>query len=125
MKVSNNINVTNISQNQIKKLQEAKTDKFDQMLQNASNDNSGITTSKLNEPAKTNSLASLTKPEVAPAKTTEEMAIFAQEALEKESDIRFEKVNHIKALVDSGNYNIAPEAVAEKLWASGVVRHLW
>jgi flagellar biosynthesis anti-sigma factor FlgM len=125
MKVSNNINVTNISQNQIKKLQEANTDKFDKMLQGASNENNGAIDSKLTEPAKKVSLANLEQTQAAPAKTTDEMAVFAQATLEKEPAIRFEKVNHIKALIDSGNYNISPEAVAEKLWASGVVRHAW
>ncbi len=125
MKVSNNINVTNISKNQTNKLQGANSDKFDKMLQGASNQNNQKLEVQNNEPGKKVSLTSLAETTTTPVKTPDEMVALANETVANEPDIRLEKVNHIKALIDSGNYNVSPEAVAEKLWASGVVRHAW
>lgn len=130
MKVSSNINVTTIYQNQLKKLQEAKSGDFDKMLHGASSDESlagadskGLSGLKSNKTDKVD-LVSLERIEI-PEKTQEEKLVFAAKAVAMEAEIRYEKVNHIKALVDAGQYNVSPEAVAEKLWSSGVVRHVW
>jgi flagellar biosynthesis anti-sigma factor FlgM len=58
---------------------------------------------------------------VDPAKVFE----FAAGAVANSPEVREEKVARIKALFDAGQYNISPEAVAEKLWASGVLTASW
>ena len=129
MKVSNSINVTSIYQEQLKKLQNAKPGDFSKLMGDKVSERpvdpayeepvklASNTQSKVN-------LASLVVNEPA-IKTPEEIFTFAAQSVASEPDIRFEKVNHIKALVDAGQYNISPMAVAEKIWSSGVVTHVW
>ena len=50
---------------------------------------------------------------------------FAAGAVANSPEVREEKVARIKALFDAGQYNISAEAVAEKLWASGVMTASW
>lgn len=129
MKVSNNINVTTIYQAKLRELQGAKPGNFSKLIGDADSTKSSQTVSnesiKLASQQKNNvDLSELVKPEMV-EKTPEEMVNFAVEQVANEPDIRSEKVSTIKALVDAGQYNVSPAAVAEKIWASGVVTHVW
>ncbi len=126
MKVSNNINVTSIYQEQLKKLQNSKPNEFgklidEKVLHEKPVDPVYEESEKIasNQQSKVN-LADLIKNE-STVRTPEEMINFTAQTVANEPDIRFEKVNHIKALVDAGQYNVSPIAVAEKLYASGHV----
>jgi flagellar biosynthesis anti-sigma factor FlgM len=122
MKVSNNINITKIYQNQVKK---AKTDKssgeFGKMMANSEVKNTESTKAfhppsgiNINNPVLTGAPVEQADPV--------ETVKFAAEVVANEPDVRAEKVDRIKKLFDAGQYNVSPEAVAEKLLSSGVMR---
>jgi flagellar biosynthesis anti-sigma factor FlgM len=124
MKVSN-INVTSIYQDQVKKAKSEKPDgEFRKLMQES--------TQKPENNAKTFHPPSGVNPNnpvlsgapVAQADPVETVK-FAAEVVAKEPDVRAEKVDRIKELFDAGQYNVSPEAVAEKLWASGIVTNSW
>lgn len=50
---------------------------------------------------------------------------FAAEVVASEPEVRTNKVDRIKQLFDAGQYNVSPEAVAERLFASGAVTKSW
>lgn len=50
---------------------------------------------------------------------------FAAEVVANQPDVRAERVDQLAALIKSGKYNISPEKVAERLFASGVVTQSW
>ncbi len=124
MKVSS-INVTSIYQDQVKKAKGEKVDgEFGKMMADSSN--------------KTESKAKIFHPPsginpnnpilsghpVAQADPVETVK-FAAEVVATEPDVRAEKVDRIKQLFDAGKYNVPAEAVAERLWASGVITKSW
>ncbi|NLM16454.1 MAG: flagellar biosynthesis anti-sigma factor FlgM [Candidatus Riflebacteria bacterium] len=128
MKVSNSIDVTKIYQEQVKKAgktQSADAGKFDRIMAEAgaakadsSKDVSSVKGTpvqglKQEGPAKTQ------------PRTRMETIHFAAEAVAVSPDVRTEKVDRIKALYEAGQYNVSPEAVAEKLWASGILTRSW
>jgi anti-sigma28 factor (negative regulator of flagellin synthesis) len=126
MKVSNGINVTRIYQEQLKKAQNKTTsDNFSNLLGNVTNESVNVSNaSALKHAAKANldiALSNAQSEKVDPAKVFE----FAAGAVANSPEVREEKVARIKALFDAGQYNISPEAVAEKLWASGVLTASW
>jgi anti-sigma28 factor (negative regulator of flagellin synthesis) len=126
MKVSNGINVTRIYQEQFKKAQNKTTsDNFSNLLGNVTNESVNVSNaSALKHAAKANldiALSNAQSEKVDPAKVFE----FAAGAVANSPEVREEKVARIKALFDAGQYNISPEAVAEKLWASGVLTASW
>ena len=125
MKVSNSINVTSIYQEQLKKLQNAKPGDFSKLMGDKVSERPVDPVYEESEKIASNqqskvNLADFIKNE-STVRTPEEMINFTAQTVANEPDIRFEKVNHIKALVDAGQYNVSPIAVAEKLYASGHV----
>ncbi len=50
---------------------------------------------------------------------------FAAEVVAASPDTRAERVNQLKALIDSGKYNVSPTDVAEKMLRSGVLTRSW
>ena len=125
MKVSN-INVTRIYQEQLKKAQNKTTgDSFSKILNNITNESSNVSNaSALKHAAKANlnfAISEAQSEKVDPTKVFE----FAAGVVAQSPEVREEKVARIKALFDAGQYNISPEAVAEKLWASGVMTASW
>ncbi len=126
MKVSNGINVTRIYQEQLKKAQNKATgDSFSKMLGNVTNESSNISNAPaLKHAANANlniAISNAQAERVDPVEVFE----FAAGAVANSPEVREEKVARIKALFDAGQYNISAEAVAEKLWASGVMTASW
>lgn len=135
MKVSNGINVTRIYQDQLKKAQGAKTngEDFSKMLGNASVDteNQGVNAPALKQASNTNLNFAVNAPQTEEADPIESFKhvaeVFSSEGAETSTEAltREARVNQIKALYEAGQYNVSAEAVAEKLWASGVVQTAW
>ncbi len=50
---------------------------------------------------------------------------FAAEVVAASPDVRAERVDAIKALIDQGKYNISASVVAERMLASGVLTQSW
>ena len=127
MKVSNGINVTRIYQEQLKKAQNKTTnDSFSKMLDNVNGGGSTNVSnaSALKHAANANlniAISNAQAERVDPVEVFE----FAAGAVANSPEVREEKVARIKALFDAGQYNISAEAVAEKLWASGVLTASW
>ena len=125
MKVSNRSEIQKIYQEQIKKAQGDKGgDAFKKVMQSQTSPTdapkkvfhppSGI---DISNPL----IQGKPIPAADPARTLE----FAAEVVANELDVRQEKVDRIKKLFDSGQYNIPAEDVAEKLFASGVLTSSW
>jgi flagellar biosynthesis anti-sigma factor FlgM len=124
MKVSN-INVTSIYQDQVKKAKGEKVDgEFGKMMQ----DSAGKTENQakvFHPPSGINpNNPILSGAPVAQADPVETVK-FAAEVVAGEPDVRAEKVDRIKKLFEAGQYNVPAEAVAERLWASGVITSSW
>jgi flagellar biosynthesis anti-sigma factor FlgM len=124
MKVSN-INVTSIYQDQVKKAKGEKVDgEFGKMMQ----DSAGKTENQakvVHPPSGINpNNPILSGAPVAQADPVETVK-FAAEVVAGEPDVRAEKVDRIKKLFEAGQYNVPAEAVAERLWASGVITSSW
>ncbi len=124
MKVSNS-NIQKIYQEQVKKAKAEKSNgEFRKMMQDASAKSTGQVKTFAppsgidpNNPV----LAGNAVKEADPAVTIQ----FAAEVVANEPDVRAEKVDRIKKLFDSGQYNVPAEKVAEKLFASGVLTASW
>lgn len=125
MKVSNSINVTRIYQEQVKKAGSEKTDgEFRKLMQNKA-DGKVDAPRTFTPPSGVNPnnpvLSGAPVPQADPVETVK----FAAEVVANQPDVRAEKVDHIKQLFDAGQYNVAPEKVAERLYASGMVTKSW
>lgn len=125
MKVSSSVNVARIYQDQLQKAKTAKPNgEFSKMMQDS--------TSKADSNVKTFHPPSgvnpnnpvLSGPPVAQAEQVETIK-FAAEVVASEPDVRSERVDRIKKLFDAGQYNVSAEAVANKLYASGVITSSW
>ncbi|NCB39777.1 MAG: flagellar biosynthesis anti-sigma factor FlgM [Erysipelotrichia bacterium] len=125
MKVSNSVNITRIYQDQVKKAGAAKPDgDFRKMMQDANVKTDG-NVKAFHPPSGINPnnpvLSGTPVPQADPVETIK----FAAEVVANEPDVRSERVDRIKKLFDAGQYNVPAEAVAEKLFASGVVTRSW
>ncbi|MFZ5952590.1 MAG: flagellar biosynthesis anti-sigma factor FlgM [Candidatus Rifleibacteriota bacterium] len=124
MKVSN-INVTSIYQDQVKKAKGEKVDgEFGKMMA----DSSSKTESKakvFHPPSGINPNNPILSGQPVAQADPVETVKFAAEVVATEPDVRAEKVDRIKQLFDAGKYNVPAEAVAERLWASGVITKSW
>ncbi|MBU1109306.1 MAG: flagellar biosynthesis anti-sigma factor FlgM [Candidatus Riflebacteria bacterium] len=125
MKVSSSVNITSIYQDQVKKARADKPDgEFRKMMQDS--------TSKAEGPAKGFHPPSGINPNnpilsgapVAQADPVDTIK-FAAEVVANEPDVRSARVDSIKKLFESGQYNVSPAAVAERLYASGAVTSSW
>ena len=126
MKVSNGINVTRIYQEQLKKAQNKTTgDSFSKMLGNVTGESSKVSDAPALKHAANTNLNIAIKKAQADRVDPVEVCEFASGADANSPEVREEKVARIKALFDAGQYNISAEAVAEKLWASGVMTASW
>lgn len=124
MKVSN-INVTSIYQDQVKKAKNDKVDgEFGKMMQDSVNKTESKTKA-FHPPSGINpNNPILSGAPVAQADPVETVK-FAAEVVAGEPDVRAEKVDRIKKLFDAGQYNVPAEAVADRLWASGIITSSW
>ena len=126
MKVSNGINVTRIYQEQLKKAQNKTTgDSFSKMLGNVTGESSKVSDAPALKHAANANLNIAINNAQAERVDPVEVFEFAAGAVANSPEVREEKVARIKALFDAGQYNISAEAVAEKLWASGVMTASW
>ncbi|HNX75021.1 MAG TPA: flagellar biosynthesis anti-sigma factor FlgM [Candidatus Rifleibacterium sp.] len=124
MKVSN-VNVTRIYQDQVKKAQTAKPDgEFNKMMQNSTGKVDTATRTfhppsgvNLNNPV-------ITGAPVAQADPVETIK-FAAEVFASVPDVRSERVDRIKALIDAGQYNVPADKVAEKLYSHPHMQRVW
>lgn len=125
MKVSNSINVARIYQDQVKKAKADKPDgEFSKLMQGSTGKAEGATKT-FQPPSGINpNNPILSGSPVAQADPVETIK-FAAEVVASEPDVRSEKVDRLKKLFEAGQYNVAPEAVAEKLFASGAVTRSW
>ena len=121
MKVSNNVDVARIYQEQLKKNQNKKTDgDFRSMMEKSVN-------TKTEKPAgfKPPSGVDLSNPVLSgpPAPKADPMQTvkYAAEVVANEPEVRADKVDRLKQLIDSGQYNIPAEKVAERLLSSGIL----
>ena len=119
MKVSNRINVQKIYQDQVKKTKTEKSNgEFGKLMNEAT-----VKNTEQAQPAqptggvKPTSLISNDRPV-----TFEASVNTAAHAVANEPDVRAERVAHIKELFDAGQYNVSAEAVADRLFASGVMQ---
>ncbi len=124
MKVSN-VNVTRIYQDQVKKAQTEKPDgEFNKMMQNSTG-KADTATRTFHPPSGVN----LSNPIISGAPVAQadpvETIKFAAEVFAGVPDVRAEKVDRIKALIDAGQYNIPAEKVAERLYAHPHMRSVW
>lgn len=124
MKVSS-INITRIYQDQVKKAKTERPDgEFSKLMQNSTGKTEGSTRT-FQPPSGINpNNPVLSGAPVAQADPVETVK-FAAEVVASEPDVRSEKVDRIKKLFDAGQYNVSPEAVAEKLYKSGVITASW
>jgi len=93
------------------------TSKYDQAFLNEAGDKQGITT-----PANTTEAVEMERPQddrVSLSHASREMQT-AKDAVAATSDIRQEKVDAIKQSVESGDYEIDPGQIAEKMVGSMV-----
>lgn len=124
MKVSN-INVTSIYQDQVKKARNGKVDgEFSKLMQESAGKTEGKAKA-FHPPSGINPnnpiLSGSPVAEADPVETVK----FAAEVVAGQPDVRAEKVDRIKKLFDAGQYNVPAEAVADRLWASGVITSSW
>lgn len=124
MKVSS-INITRIYQDQVKKAKTERPDgEFSKLMQNSTG-KAESSTRTFQTPSGINpNNPVLSGTPVAQADPVETIK-FAAEVVASEPDVRSEKVDRIKKLFDAGQYNVSPEAVAEKLYQSGIVTASW
>ncbi len=125
MKVSNRIDIAKIYHDQVKKTQgEHSGDAFKKVMQETAG---GAPAGKpaFHPPSGLNVARPVFAGKPVPEADPVETARFAAEVVANEPDVRAEKVDRIKKLFESGQYNISPEAVAEKLLASGVMTASW
>jgi len=125
MKVSNQIDIAKIYQEQVKKTQgEAPKAAFKKVMAEAVAP-ADVPRPSVHPPSGLNVsrpvFAGKPVPEADPAET----ARFAAEVVASEPDIRSEKVDRLKKLFESGQYNIPAEKVAERLLSSGVLTKSW
>lgn len=125
MKVSNNVNITRIYQDQVKKTKtENSGSEFNKIMQDSVS-KTETTVKSFSAPSGISSINPVLTGTPVTQSDPVQTAQFAAEVVANEPDVRAEKVDRIKKLFDSGQYNIAPEAIAEKLFASGAVTASW
>ena len=124
MKVSS-VNVTRIYQDQVQKAKTAKPEgEFRKLMQDSTTKADG-NVKTFHPPSGVNpNNPVLSGAPVAQADPVETIK-FAAEVVASEPDVRSEKVDRIKKLFDAGQYNVSPEKVAEKLFASGIMTSSW
>ncbi|RCK79815.1 MAG: hypothetical protein OZSIB_3969 [Candidatus Ozemobacter sibiricus] len=125
MKVSNRIDIARIYQDQVKKTQGDSGDAFKKVMQEATGATAGAAKPTFHPPSGLNLARPVFAGKPVPQADPVETARFAAEVVANEPDIRAEKVERIKKLFESGQYNIPPEKVAERLLASRVLTDPW
>jgi len=124
MKVSS-INITRIYQDQVKKAKTERPDgEFSKLMQNSTGKAEGSVRTFQSPSGINPNNPVLSGTPVAQADPVETIK-FAAEVVANEPDVRSEKVDRIKQLFDAGQYNVSPEAVAEKLYQSGIITASW
>lgn len=126
MKVSKSDTIQRIYQEQVKKTQNPKSgEAFKKVMQNTTASPSGPEKASFHPPSGIN----VENPVFSgkPVKQADPVATmqFAAEVVAASPDMRAERVNQLKALIDSGKYNISPTAVAEKMLQSGILTRSW
>jgi len=116
MKVSSNNEILKIYREQVSKVRgEGSGEAFKKIMQETVSTGDGPAKSRFHPPSGVN----LTNPvfqgkpvkEADPAKTMQ----FAAEVVANQPEIREDKVERLRALIKSGQYNVSPEAVAERM----------
>lgn len=125
MKVSNRSDIQKIYQEQIKKAQGDKGgDAFKKVMQSQTA-STEAPKKAFHPPSGVNVFNPVLQgkpvPEADPVKTLE----YAAEVMAHEPDIRQEKVDRIKKLFESGQYNVPPDKVAERLMRSKHLTDSW
>lgn len=121
MKVSNNVDVARIYQDQLKKNQTKKTDGDFRSMMEKSVDTKTEKQSGFKPPSGIDLSNPVLSGPPAPKADPVQTVKFAAEVVANEPEIRSDKVDRLKQLIDSGQYNIPAEKVAERLLSSGIL----
>ncbi|MBF0405995.1 MAG: flagellar biosynthesis anti-sigma factor FlgM [Candidatus Riflebacteria bacterium] len=126
MKVSNRVEIQKIYQEQLKKVQsEGSGDAFKKVMQDVSSTKETPQKPAFHPPSGVNAMNPVfTGKPVKEADPVQTMK-FAAEVVASQPEIRQEKLARIKLLIDSGQYNVSPEQIAERLFNSGAVTQSW
>jgi flagellar biosynthesis anti-sigma factor FlgM len=123
MKVSRT-DIQRIYQDQIRKTQTDKGEGFKKVMQTTTG-STGEATKAFHPPSGVN----LTNPVFAgkpvPAADPVETMKFAAEVVASQPDVRSERIEQLKKLIDGGQYNVPAEAVAERLLRSRHLTESW
>lgn len=133
MKISR-LDVTHIYQEQLRKIKSQTDGEFSKIIENskvgqnqatkASNTNPNISNASKISNLQNNPIE-IKKSEKANEAELLDTFRLAAEIVAKQPDIRAEKVERIKKLIESGQYNIPPQKVAEKLLATKILTEPW
>ncbi|MBF0498562.1 MAG: flagellar biosynthesis anti-sigma factor FlgM [Candidatus Riflebacteria bacterium] len=126
MKVSNGNSIQKIYREQVNKAKpEASGDDFSKLMKSTAKTTDESVKTAFHPPSGVSAGNPLfTGKPVKEADLVETMK-FAAEVVASQPDIRSEKVDHLAALIKSGQYNVPAEAVANRLFTSGIVTNSW
>lgn len=125
MKVSNRNDIQRIYQDQIKKAHSEKSgDGFKKVMQQAS-EGGEVRKPSFHPPSGITSAQTILSGKPIPQADPVETMKFAAEVVANDPDVRQERIDRIKALIDGGKYNVSPDKVAARLLASGVLTRSW
>ncbi len=122
MKVSSSTNIQNIYREQLKKVQGESGDAFKKVMQTTTAAPQSATRVTLHPPSGVNVANPVYNGKPAPQADPVAERTFAAEVVATQPEVRSEKIERLKALIDKGQYNIPASAVAERLMASGIMK---
>ena len=122
MKVSSSTNIQNIYREQLKKVQGDSGDAFKKVMQTSTATPQSATRVTLHPPSGVNVTNPVYNGKPAPQADPVATMSFAAEVVATQPEVRSEKIERLKALIDKGQYNIPASAVADRLMASGVMK---
>jgi len=116
MKVSNGNTIQRIYQEQVKKTQDTGSgDAFKKVMKSSTQQASGVTKPAFHPPSGVNVMNPVFAGKPVQQADPVETMKYAAEVVAAQPDIREERISLLKGLIASGQYNVSPEAVAEKM----------
>ena len=125
MKVSNQSEIQKIYQEQLNKTRKSESGgEFNKVMQSTQQASQGPAKT-FHPPSGVNLANPVFQGKPAAAADPLETLKFAAEVVASEPEIRQDRIDRIKKLIDSGQYNVPAEAVAERIFNSGAVTKSW
>ena len=116
MKVSNGNTIQKIYQEQVKKTQDTGSgEAFKKVMQSSTQKSSDVTKPAFHPPSGVNVMNPVFAGKPVQQADPVETMKFAAEVVAAQPDVRSERINMLKSLIDKGQYNVSPESVAEKM----------